>query len=250
MISTYLIVCPLVFIAGFIDAIAGGGGLISLPAYLLSGLPIHNAIATNKLSSSMGTTSSTLHYGKKGYINWKSAPVCVFFSLLGASIGSKCALLIPERIFTYIMLGIIPLTAFYILKNKNFDTKKESFDLIPTIFLCSMISLLIGFYDGFYGPGTGTFLLVLLTGLARLSLNEAAGTTKIINLTSNYTALTVYLLNGKTYLLLGIIAGLFCIAGNLLGAHAFSKNGTKFFKPFTILVLGIFLFKITLELFL
>ena len=85
----YLIICPLVFLAGFIDAIAGGGGLISLPAYLFAGLPVHNAIATNKLSSTMGTTISTLKYAKNGFINYKRAIPCVFFHLTWSKYWSK-----------------------------------------------------------------------------------------------------------------------------------------------------------------
>ena len=115
----YLIICPLVFLAGFIDAIAGGGGLISLPAYLFAGLPVHNAIATNKLSSTMGTTISTLKYAKNGFINYKRAIPCVFFALFGASIGANLALIISDKFFIIIMLIILPFIAFYVLKSKK-----------------------------------------------------------------------------------------------------------------------------------
>ena len=103
-------------------------------------------------------------------------------------------------------------------------------------------------YDGFYGPGTGTFLMLLLTGIARISLNEAAGTTKIVNLSSNYAALAVFLFNGKVLLPLGITAGIFSMAGNYLGASAFTKKGAKFVKPIIILVLVLFFVKIIMEL--
>ena len=94
----FLIVCPLVGIAGFVDSIAGGGGLISLPAYLISGLPVHTCIATNKLSSSMGTTVATAKYALSGYIDWHLAVFCAAASLAGASLGANIALLISERI--------------------------------------------------------------------------------------------------------------------------------------------------------
>ena len=102
----FLIVCPLVGLAGFIDAIAGGGGLISLPAYMISGLPAHTSIATNKLSSSMGTAVSTYKYARSGYIDWRLAVFCVISALLGSAIGAKIALLISDRIFRILEIEV------------------------------------------------------------------------------------------------------------------------------------------------
>ncbi len=242
-----LIICPLVFLAGFIDAIAGGGGLISLPAYLFAGLPVHNAIATNKLSSAMGTTISTIKYGKNGFINFRRGIPCIIFALIGSGIGANLALIIPENIFIIIMLVILPFIAFYVLKTKNFDTSRLSFSDSITLILCLIPAFFVGMYDGFYGPGTGTFLLLLLTGMARVSLNEAAGTTKVINLTSNITSLIVYIINGKVIFYLGLIAGIFSIAGNYMGAKFFTQKGAKILRPIIILVLCIFFCKILLE---
>ena len=93
---TYLLVCPLTFLAGLVDAVAGGGGLISLPAYLIAGLPVHNAIATNKMSSSMGTTIATVRYGMSGFIPWKIALFCAVFAMVGSNIGANLALLLSR----------------------------------------------------------------------------------------------------------------------------------------------------------
>ena len=95
----FLIVCPLVFAAGFVDSIAGGGGLISLPAYLISGLPVHASIATNKLSSSMGTMIATARYARSGYVNWRLSVFCVTAALIGASLGASLALWIGDSLF-------------------------------------------------------------------------------------------------------------------------------------------------------
>lgn len=240
----YLIICPLVFIAGFIDAIAGGGGLITLPAYMIAGLPAHNAIATNKMASTMGTTAATIKYAKDGYINWKHCALAAFTALAGSTLGSNLALILSDEVFSIIMACILPLTAIYVLTHKSFESTKEPFSEWKTIIICAIIAFFIGIYDGFYGPGTGTFLLLLLTGLARITLDEAAGTTKVINLTTNVTALTVFLINGKVFLPLGAIAGVFSIAGNWLGASAYSKKGIKFARPLICLVLAIFLVKL------
>ena len=145
------------------------------------------------------------------------------------------------------MLVILPFIAFYVLKTKNFDSSRPSFSDSITLILCLLPAFFIGMYDGFYGPGTGTFLLLLLTGMARVSLNEAAGTTKVINLTSNITSLIVYIINGKVIFYLGLIAGIFSIAGNYMGAKFFTQKGAKILRPIIILVLCIFFCKILLE---
>ena len=113
-----------------------------------------------------------------------------------------------------------------------------------TIFL----ALIIGVYDGFYGPGTGTFLMLLLTAVAHVSLNEAAGTTKVINLATNVAALVVFLVHGVVWFPLALIAAVFGIAGNYIGANYFTSKGTGFVKPVIIVVLAIFFIKICWEL--
>ena len=124
-IQTFLIVCPLLFLAGLVDAIGGGGGLISLPAYLLSGVPIHNAIATNKMSSSMGTTIAAVRYGLAGFIPWKIAIFCVATAMIGSQLGAHLALLLSDRAFTIVMLVILPLTAWYVLRGKVLEDLLE-----------------------------------------------------------------------------------------------------------------------------
>lgn len=245
----YLIVCPLVFIAGFVDAVAGGGGLISLPAYMLSGIPVHMAIGTNKLSSGMGTALATFRYARSGYIRWKLAIYCVISALIGSACGAELALLIDDGVFKIIMLVILPLTAAYVLSGKALAAGEEK-GALPQwkVTLISMVvALVIGAYDGFYGPGTGTFLILLLTGLAHLRLSEANGIAKAINLSTNVAALTVYLFNGKVIFPLGLAAGCFSLAGNYIGTRFFAKGGAKAVKPIILIVLAIFFVKVLTE---
>lgn len=243
-ILPYLIVCPLVFLAGFIDAIAGGGGLVSLPAYLLAGLPPHLAIGTNKLSSSIGTTVATGQYARKGFMLWKMAlPTCIL-SLLGSWVGSNLTLLVPEKAFMIVMLIALPLIALYVFTHKTLarDTEAEITTRAWVVALASAFG--IGMYDGFYGPGTGTFLLLLLTGMAHLTLRQAAGITKVINLSSNIGALSVFLVNGTVLLPLGLSAAVFGMAGNYLGARSFIRKGEAIARPVIITVLAILMIKI------
>ena len=253
-LTIYLIVCPLVFFGGFVDSIAGGGGFISLPAYMMSGLPVHMAIGTNKLSSAMGTSIATYRFAKKGYINLKTAIYCAMCALIGSMMGAKTALLIDDKIFKLIMLVILPITGLYVIFNKSLGRNKkerdedDDFSHKKTLIIAMIVALVIGFYDGFYGPGTGTFLMIALTSLAHMTLNESAGITKVINLTTNITSLCVFLLNGKVMLSVGLIAGLFGIAGNYVGTNLFSDKGVKIVKPLMLVVLSIFFIKLFMEI--
>ena len=247
-IITFLIVCPLTFLGGFVDAVAGGGGLISLPAYMIAGLPVHNAIATNKLSSGMGTTIATYRLARLGYIPWRKAALCIVMAVIGSSTGAKLALMVDADLFKKLMLVIIPLTAIYVMRNKNMDEPKEPLGDRQTVIRASIVALLIGVYDGFYGPGTGTFLILLLSGFAHISLKESNGIAKSINLTTNLSSLAVYLMNGKVIILLGLAGGLFGIVGNYIGVTFFKNKGAKAVRPLMIVVLVIFFIKILTEI--
>lgn len=248
MLRECLIICPLVFIAGYIDAVAGGGGLVSLPAYMITGLPVHQCIATNKMSAFMGTSVTTAKYAKIGYIQWKLAAFSIPLALAGSAIGANIALMISDRILKIILLVIIPLTALYVLTRKGEFSAKRQLPFRTTAAVCSLIAFVIGVYDGFYGPGTGTFLILLLTGLVGMDIRNANGLTKAINWSTNFAALAVFLVNGRIILRLGLIAGLFNIAGNYIGAMAFRKKGTGIARIVIIVVLAVFFVKLLVEL--
>jgi len=244
-----LIICPLVFLASLLDAVAGGGGLISLPAYLLAGLPPHNAIATNKLSSCIGTVASTGRFVKNKCVDWPTAIPSAALAVLGAVAGAHLVLAISDTVVRYVMLVLIPLLAFVVLKKRDLSeaecaavSRKKQFIVILTA------ALIVGMYDGFYGPGTGTFLLLAYTQLAGLPLNRAAGNVKIANLSSNVGSLVVFLLNGQVIVPIGLIAALFSIAGHFLGAGLLLKNGSKVVKPFILVVLGLLFIRLIYDL--
>lgn len=243
----YLIICPLVFLAGLVDAIAGGGGLISLPAYLITGLPVHMAIATNKLSAGMGTALTTYKFAKKGFIPLKLGLSCGFFGLIGSTIGARLALLLSDAIFKKVMLVIIPLTAIFLFTRGDFKDGEGREVGRAEIIKCCIIGLFLGVYDGFYGPGMGTFLMIAVTAWVGLSIKYANGVCKSINMATNTAALVVYLFSGKVIFELGLVAGCFGILGNYIGASYFEKGNTKLIKPLMIAVLLIFFVKIVLE---
>jgi uncharacterized membrane protein YfcA len=246
--TTFLIVCPLVFLAGFIDSIAGGGGLISLPAYLIAGVPVHFALGTNKLSSTMGAITASFRYYKNGFVDLFLAAPSILAALAGSALGTSLTLLINERYLQWLMLAVLPLTAFYVLRKKEFKPAGVSFSRNKTILLSALISFVLGGYDGFFGPGTGTFLILFYTGLARIEGRAAAGNAKLVNLGSNASAMIVFLLHGRTLVPLGLCAGLFSIAGSYLGSGLVIKKGTGVLRLFILVVLALLLCKIGYDL--
>lgn len=247
-ITVFLIVCPLVGLAGFVDAISGGGGFISLPAYLLSGIPPINAVATNKISSAMGTSLATARYYKMGYISAKKTIPAAVLALFGSWIGASLALHLSDSFIRIAMIVLLPLVAIYVLKSKRLsDGVGDEYSPAKTLLITTAIAFPIGIYDGFYGPGTGTLLMTLLIGAAHYRLNDAAGTTKVINLCTNIAALATYLFSGKALLVLGLTAGLFNIVGAHLGTKCFSEKGAAVAKPMIIIVLCIFFLKVAIE---
>lgn len=242
----YLIVCPLVFLAGLVDSIAGGGGLISLPAYLIAGVPPHMALGTNKLGSSMGTTISTLRFAKNGFIKGKIAVCAAVMALAGSALGANLTLLLSENIIRHMMIVVLPIVAFYVLRNKSMGDN-ELTGTVPEnkVFVISLAAAFaIGAYDGFYGPGTGTFLILILTGAARMGIRQASGITKVINLSANVAALVTFILNGKVIFPLGLAAGVFCIAGHYIGSGLVVNNGQRIVRPVVLIVLVILFIKI------
>jgi uncharacterized membrane protein YfcA len=243
-----VVLCSLICIGGFVDSIAGGGGLIYLPAYFLVGFPPHMATGTNKVSALMGTAVATFSYAKAGYIIWKIAIFSVCASFLGATIGAHISLMISDYYFKFILLLVLPVVAFFVMKDKDLGRQREAYSELKTILLCIPISFAVGMYDAFYGPGTGTFLILLYTTVAHLPLNNANGISKVVNLTSNVTSMIIFVINGTAIIRIGLIAGVCNMVANYIGSNTFKKDGSKIVRPVMLIVLTIFSVKIILEL--
>ena len=165
---SFLIVCPLTFLAGLVDSIAGGGGLISLPAFLFAGLPMHTAIATNKLSSSVGTTVSTARYCKNGFFDRKIALPSIVLALTGSAIGARLVLLVEDIYLRWLLIAVLPVVAVLVFLDKGDGNADPAFPASRRMAIACIAAFVIGMYDGFYGPGTGTFLLLALTKCAHM----------------------------------------------------------------------------------
>jgi len=249
-LKMFLIACPLVFLAGFVDSIGGGGGLISVPAFLMAGLPAHNAAATNKLSACCGTVMATIRYIKTGKVDYVLAIPSVAMALLGSFFGTKLALLLSDAVFKIVLVALVPLIAIVVLKNKTLEPKdKTPLPRKKEILLVALFGLIIGCYDGFYGPGTGTFLILVYTKLVKKDILTAESNSKICNLASNISSMTVFLFNGATLIPLGLACAVCSIAGNYLGAGLTIKNGAKFVRIIILFVILLLAIKVLFDYF-
>ncbi len=242
-VMTYLLICPLLFLAGLVDSVAGGGGLISLPAYLVAGLPPHCATATNKCSSTFGTMLATVRYLRHGHLHRQSAALSVVCALSGSWLGARLNLWLPERYLYWFLLGALPVIALVILFKRELGQtdRTNRYSKTGLLVRVAVIALAIGCYDGFFGPGTGTFLMLALTGLCGFDLLTASGNTKVINLSSNLAAFVTFAFSGNILWALGIPAALFNIAGNYVGSGLALKNGARVIRPMLLVVLGLLL---------
>lgn len=243
-----IFICVGVFLSGFVDAIAGGGGLISLPVYLFAGFPTHFALGTNKLSSFIGTSASTVRYLKNGYVNLKLAIPSAVLAVVGSHLGTSLQLLIDDRILKYILIVVLVAVAVVMICKRELPEQAGEISPVKQAVIVLAAAFVLGMYDGFYGPGTGTFLLLIYCKIAKMDLKTAAGNVKIVNISSNFGALVTSILAGKVIFVIGLTAAVFAFAGQYIGAGLMMKNGSKVVVPIIFTVLGLLLLKVVLEL--
>ncbi len=236
-----LIVCPLIFIGCFVDSIAGGGGIITLPAYLMVGLPVHLAAGTNKVVASCGSVTASIKFFRGKSVLLSVAAFAAGGSLLGGALGSRLALFVSENVLSTIILVSLPAVAVFLMVKRDFgkDPKKRDLPFWATAVLSSIIGLIMGMYDGLVGPGTGTFLIIAFTGLLGLDLLTSSGCARVANMASNIAAMTVFILNDSVYWPIVIPAALCSIAGGYFGVKYALKGGSKNVRKVMFVVLAL-----------
>lgn len=230
------------FIAGYVDAVAGGAGLILVPAFMLVGLPPQLALGQEKLVSTIGTIAAIKNFIKAKSIIYKIVPIGIISALLGAFIGAKAILMFPSHIIEYIIFAFLPIgllaTLFKgkILNNSQDNPSQQiKKSAVAVFFTC----LLVGFYDGFFGPGTGSIFIIALFLINSLSLLQASATSKIFNFASNIGAFVAFVMAGKMAFVIGIPMILANLLGNHLGSlHAIKSNG-EIIKKILIVTVGL-----------
>ncbi|MGL5717503.1 MAG: sulfite exporter TauE/SafE family protein [Paraclostridium sp.] len=236
-----IFICIGGFLAAFVDSIAGGGGLISMPVLLVAGLPAHLALGTNKFAGACGCFSSAYKYFKSGKTNVDLLKKLIPFTILGCILGVKCVLSISNTVLNMLVFIMILIVAIYTYTKKDLGNE-DKFEQLTTknIRLGMIMAFALGFYDGFFGPGTGTFLAFALIKIYGFDFLHASANTKILNFTSNFTALILFMFNGQILYKVAIWYALSMILGGYIGAKVAIKKGPSLIKPiFLIMAIGV-----------
>jgi len=222
------------FIAGMIDAIAGGGGLITIPSLLAAGFPPVPALATNKLQSTFGTAGAVVAFARKGHIDLKRFAAPTIAAFAGSALGAYTLTLIdPGFLAGFLPVLLIAMAIYFMVAPRMSDDDRHSRAGLP---LLAAIALAIGFYDGFFGPGTGSFFTMALVALFGLGLIRAVAHTKLLNFASNLAALAVMVAGGHVLWVPGLAMAVASIVGGQVGAYAAIRFGAGVARPVLILV--------------
>lgn len=218
------------FLGAFINAIVGGGGLITLPALLAVGLPPAMAIGTNKLAATFGNLTSMLTFLHAGKVSFRLLAPVLPVVFIGSVVGASTVHLLDPEVLRPLIIVLLIAVLLYSLSKKDLDKATTSnLSLRTRLLLGSLILVVIGFYDGFFGPGTGSFFIFVLLFMG-LDFMQAAGSSKLLNLASNSAALLVFLLQGTVHFGYGIVMGVAMIVGAYLGSKMALSKGTAFVK--------------------
>ena len=236
------------FLGGFIDAIAGGGGLITLPAIMAMGVPPHLALGTNKLQGVFGSFTATLNFTKKGLIDYKECFVGIVFTFIGAAIGATLILFLNANflkiIIPFLLTAIFVYTLFMPKIGESDRAAKMNERLFYVIF-----GLVLGFYDGFFGPGAGSFWMFAMVALIGLNLKKAVAHTKALNFTSNIVALGVFIAGGQILWLVGFLMAVGQILGAYFGSNLVIKKEVKFIRTMFLIVVAATICKLLFDYF-
>ena len=243
----YLIVLPLVFLAALVDSISGGGGLISLPAYTLAGLDYGFASGCNKFSACFGTVMATIRYFRSGKILLRPALMAALGALPGAWMGTRLSMLVSNRFMHIFMLCAIPVVGALVVLKKDAAAAPRPVTR-RTLLTCLGVGLLTGTYDGFFGPGTGTFLILLFTALTGMDMVTASATAKPVNLASNVASLVTRIAAGQVLFALALPAMCFSMAGGWIGSKLALRRGAKLVRYVMLGVLALLVIKLAVEL--
>lgn len=233
--------CFAAFLAAFVDSIAGGGGLITLPAFMVAGVPTHLSLGTNKFCSSCGSLTSSIKFIKSKKVDFGFIKYLIPFSLLGAIFGVNLALKTNEKILQTLVLVLVLFVGIYTMFSKSMGEENSFKGSTPcNIALGIILAFSLGFYDGFFGPGTGSFLIFGLIKIFGFDFVIAAGNAKILNLVSNISSLLLFLIHGQVYYLIGIPMAIFMVLGAQVGTSLAITKGSKLIKPiFVTMSLGL-----------
>lgn len=233
--NTWIIIFILTgFIAGYIDSIAGGGGMIQVPVLLLSGIPPIFVLASNKMASLFGTLMATIKYAISKKISWKIVSIAILPCLIASFIGSKLVMYVSDNIIQWAILLSIPIALLFLLK-KSKEIKETNSLLTKKNIILSTAP--IGFYDGLLGPGTGTYMTISMKKFLHLDYIISTASTKPLNMATNVGSAIAFLIAGKVIWIVAIPMAIANVIGSYVGSHYAIKGGEQFIKKVLIYVL-------------
>ena len=252
LLKDLLIVCPLLFLAGLIDGISGGGGIISLPAYMMTGMPLSMAYGCNKMQSFLGTSASLAKYAKSGLVDLRPALIACVSAILGSMVSTNIMFYLSDDVKKIIVMAAMAFIITLTLLVSRFHLEGREMrrlTLTPTrVVLCLLCGLLLGLYDGFFGPGCGTIALMLFSLIFGYDMRVATGNGKVIIVVSNLIALISYIAKGSIIYAIAIPASIANILGSYIGAHLAVKNGKRLVKWVLYLVAAVLVVQAILKL--
>ena len=240
-IEIVLLLAAAAFLAGFIDSIAGGGGLITIPTLLLAGFAPVEALGTNKLQGIFGATSATIAYASKGHVDLRKQLPSATLSFAGAVAGAVLATVLPGEWLNAVLPPMLVAIALYFAFKPNMDDVDRTQRITPFVFGMTVVPM-IGFYDGVFGPGTGSFFMLAFVALAGYGILKATAHTKLLNLASNLGGFAAFAAVGAVSWRIGLMMGICQFIGARFGAGVAMKKGARIIKPLlvcTCLVLAV-----------
>ncbi|OHV90520.1 TSUP family transporter [Mesorhizobium sp. ORS 3428] len=234
-LQTVLMLAAAAFAAGFVDSIAGGGGLITIPALLLAGFSPVAALGTNKLQGMFGSGSATLHYAANGQVDLRRQLPSALLALIGGAVGALLATVVPGDFLRALLPILLIAIALYFAFKPNMGDVDRAERLSPLLFGLTVVPA-IGFYDGLFGPGTGSFLMLAFVALAGYGVLKATAHTKLLNFASNIGGFIVFAAVGVIDWKIGLMMGAAQFLGARLGASLAIRIGAKLIKPLLVIV--------------
>jgi hypothetical protein len=237
--SVLLFLCIAAFFAGFVDAIVGGGGLIQTPMglILLPNFPVATIIGTLKIPSFSGTFFAAFQYLKKMEMNWKLLISMMLLAVPSAFLGSTLLVYVSNDFMKPLLLVVLSLLFIYTYVKKSFGQQADkSHSTRQQIFYAVLISFFIGFYDGFIGPGTGSFLVLAFVTILGFDFLQASANAKMVNLATNFGSICLFMIKGKIILLIAIPMAVCNALGGFIGAKLAIKKGNTFIRIFFLIV--------------
>ena len=251
LFSFQAVLCSLAFFfAGIVDSITGGGGLITIPVMLAVGIPVHFITGTNQCSAWIGAGVASYKFVKSGNIHLKSAFITLPFAIAGSYLGARLNLIVPDRYLKIFMLVTIPVIAVFIFANKHLGEEDHSDEQSPMaiVFWSVIIGLVLGGYQGFYGPGSGLFFMLAYAACLKLDLVKATGNTRFVIAIASFASVFAYASSGAVIWNLAIVLNVVYIVGAYLGAVLVIRNGARIIRPIMICVIALLIIKLVFDM--